>query len=642
MTLVPLNSLLGLLDIPSHRTSAKRWLIRAEVPVSVMEGDGRRPEAVDLSDLPEEVQHAWTEREIARAGLEPGAWDAEAQERFLDATPAMRSAALRRAEVARFLVTRRGQMRWGQLVHAAQDRFGPKGTSEASLIRILQQIEGVAPINFAAALVHDYARDGGRKAAMSAEAWSFFLTTLRDAGPQFPLRQAWRDVRDVARKQGWAWPSLPTVFRRWDALDPAQKLHARHGHEAAAKALSMPARRDKTTLGALQIVSLDGRMQDFWVDFGDGKAARPVMLALVDVATNFILGYELTSTENAVSTSRLIRRVSHEHGIPDRLYTDNGSAFAGHLVAGGNVHKWRGKGGDKPGAKPLGVCQHLGIDVTFAIPKNAQAKIVERSFAALSRVIDDRPEFKGAHAGHAPGASPDTKVQAIPMAVAEAVVAREVARHNSEAGRASQGAKGRSYVAHFRALLAERTVRRPTPEQLYYAALIYTPAAVDRHGRVTVETWTYGGPATQAQLLPWHGNGRILVGRDPDDFEAPAVAFDADGRLICKGIEPVKAGVYDSVEGAREAARNRKAARVAVAQAAEANGYLDDADFAAALSALGSADDPQPPEPEKVVGARFGAPLQPKRKAMPQSVLTEEMMEEFDRVNGIDLSRYGR
>ena len=43
-------------------------------------------------------------------------------------------------------------------------------------------------------------------------------------------------------------------------------------------------------------------MQDFWVDFGDGKAARPVMLALVDVATNFILGHELTATENAVST----------------------------------------------------------------------------------------------------------------------------------------------------------------------------------------------------------------------------------------------------------------------------------------------------------------------------------------------------
>ena len=139
----------------------------------------------------------------------------------------------------------------------------------------------------------------------------------------------------------------------------------------------------------------------------------------------------------------------------------------------------------------------------------------------------------------------------------------------------------------------------------------------------------------------WHGHGRILLGRDPDDFEAPAVAFDADGRLICKEIELVKAGVYDSVEGAREAARNRKAARVAAARAAEANGYLDDADFAAAWRHW-ARPTILAPAPGEVVGARFGAPLQPERKATPTSVFTEEMMEEIDRANGIDLSRHGR
>ncbi|PKP70249.1 MAG: hypothetical protein CVT82_07010 [Alphaproteobacteria bacterium HGW-Alphaproteobacteria-4] len=641
MMIVPVKSLLGIMDIPSHRTSAKRWLARAGVTIRVMDGDGRKPEAVELSDLPEEVQRAYAEREIARAGLEPGEWDAEAQVCFLDATPTMRSAALRRAEIARFMLARQEHMGSGALARAVRERFGSVGTSEISLRRIREQIKGVAPINYAPALLHDYAREGGKRAAMSEEAWAFFMTTLRDAGPQFPLRQAWRDVRDISRKMGWACPSFTTVFRRWSALDPAQKLVARHGHEAAAKALSMPIMRDKTTLGALQLVSLDGRTLDFWVDFGDGKAARPVMIALVDVATNFVLGYELAKTENAVATSRVIRHVSRDFGIFDRLYTDNGSAFSGHLVAGGNVHKWRGKRNGAPGVKPLGVCQHLGIEVTFAIPKNAQAKIAERTFATLSRVIDDRPEFAGAHAGHAPGASPNASVRPVPMATAEAVIAREIARHNREAGRASQGARGRSYEAHFRALLAERTLRKPSKEQLYYAGLIYSAAAVDRFGRITIETWTYGGPATQAQLLPWHGKGRVLIGRDPDDFEAPAVAFDEAGRLICKGIEPVKPGAYNSVEGASAGAKNRKAARVAVAQAADANDYLDDASFAAALAALGTADEAIPPAAAKVVGARFGGPLQPKRKAAPKSALTQEYLEILDRAAGVDLSRYG-
>ncbi|MFN9939108.1 MAG: DNA-binding domain-containing protein, partial [bacterium] len=147
------------------------------------------------------------------------------------------------------------------------------------------------PINFAPALLPRYT--GGRDGApMSREAWAFFMTTIRDAGPQFPLRQAWRDVRDVARKRGWAWPSFPTVWRRWNALPIAAQLHARVGRDEAVKRLAQPVLRDKTTIAALEWVSLDGRTLDFWVDFGDGRAVRPVMIALVDVASNAVLGWE--------------------------------------------------------------------------------------------------------------------------------------------------------------------------------------------------------------------------------------------------------------------------------------------------------------------------------------------------------------
>ena len=71
-----------------------------------------------------------------------------------------------------------------------------------SLRRILRAVGGLDPVNFAPALLPGYARAGSPPAEISDEAWSFFMTTLRDAGPQFPLKQAWRDVRDVARKRG--------------------------------------------------------------------------------------------------------------------------------------------------------------------------------------------------------------------------------------------------------------------------------------------------------------------------------------------------------------------------------------------------------------------------------------------------------
>ena len=113
--------------------------------------------------------------------------------------------------------------------------------------------------------------------------------------------------------------------------------------------------------------------------------------------------------------------------------------------------------------------------------------------------------------------------------------------------------------------------------------------------------------------MPFHKSGtKVLLGRDPDDFSADCIAFDEDGRLICDAIAHVKAGAYDSKEGIRDAARNRKAARDATDRAAELKAYQSDADFEAALADLGT---PQTPvaQPEKAVAARFGSPLQKPR-----------------------------
>jgi len=130
------------------------------------------------------------------------------------------------------------------------------------------------------------------------------------------------------------------------------------------------------------------------------RRERAGFLALVDCATHFILGWTLA--DSARATQALIKRVCQTWGIFNRLYPDNGSALAGHLVAGGALKRLRNSGAKMAGVKPLGICHHLGIAVHFALPGNGQAKTVERTFASLSRVLDDRPEFKGAPAGHRP------------------------------------------------------------------------------------------------------------------------------------------------------------------------------------------------------------------------------------------------
>ena len=571
----------------------------------------------------------------------------------------MQAEAERKAAIACYLVSIRGTASWPDRLALVQEKFGSKGTSKPSLKRLLSAVKGVDPINYAPALLAGYKNVSG-KAEVTDDAWRTFMTIIRDAGPDFPLSQAWRDVRDIAVTRGWDWPTYMTVTRRWNALSDAQRMAARYGHKDTAKSLAQPHYRDKTTISALEWVSLDGRTLDFWTDMGDGRPVRLTMLALVDVASNMVLGYELAASENAVDTVRLIRSVCTRHGVFDRLYTDNGSAFAGHLVAGGNPHRFR-NAKNASGIQPVGVCYHLGIKIHFALPGNAQAKIAERTFASLSRVIDDRPEFANAHAGHAPGAAPHSRVAPVSFEAAQAVIEREVVRHNAETGRRSQGARGRSYAQVFEASVAERVRRVATERQLYLASLIYIERAVNKHGQIMADNWVYGGPETQEMLLPHHGSGkRILLGRNPDDLSADAIAFDADGRLITEGIRAIERGAYDSKDGIRDAARNRKAAGDATARAEELNDYLSEAELAEALAALSAPrDEPSLPDPAtaRVVGGRFGSPLrsvaaerrdqfdadqdaQTVRTIKP----TAEMMENFERSIGLvpERSRGGR
>lgn len=610
--------IVGLPGLPKSSFGVRKWLKKLEVCLL----EDRKRFVFNLFDLPEDVRLAWWRRELDGLQLDPGTYDDAAHEALADASPTRRNRAERKAAMARMLTALRAQgVKEGDRFALVREKFGGKGTSNASLKRISTAVQGVDPINYAAALLDEY-KATAKRAEFSEDAWRFFMTMIRDAAPEWPLMEAWRRVEDAGKISGWDVPSFPTFYRRWNELSEAQRMHARLGRDETAKRLTIPARRDKTSILPLEWVSLDGRQQDYWVDWGDGKAVRPVMLILVDAASNMVLDWELSPTENANATVRLIKRVCERFGIFDNLYPDNGSSFAGHRVAGGSPHRFRN--GIAKGVQPLGICKIMGIHLHFALPKNAKAKIAERIFGTLSRAIDDGPEFKGAHAGHAPGASPSPDVVPVPVDTAREIIAEGIRRHNRAQTRRSQGARKRSYEDVMRAGMEEREqlgrpLRRATADQLYLAGLHWKAATVDRNTQITVGGWTYGGPETRQALAPYRkgepknplGGVKIIFGRDPDNFGAPGIAFDEDGNPICRNIEPVKAGKYGSEEGVRQAARNRQAAMAATKAAEAANDYLEDAAYREAMAAVtasvGTDDTPLPPR--KIVGARFGAVL---------------------------------
>ena len=220
--MVAVAEIKALPGVPQTAMGVRKWLQHLAIPVTTI----GQTFTFAPSDLPDPVRLAYVTRQIEAAGLPVGTYDEAAQDTFADMPPKMRAEAERKAAIARLAGVCRGALTWTQKVALVRQRFGDDGTSETSLVRIERAVEGVDPINFAPALVADYRLQGAPRAAVSGAAWSFFLTTIRDAGPQFPLKQAWRDVRDLKAVKGWNWPSWATIFRRWDSLPEAQMRYA--------------------------------------------------------------------------------------------------------------------------------------------------------------------------------------------------------------------------------------------------------------------------------------------------------------------------------------------------------------------------------------------------------------------------------
>ena len=362
---------------------------------------------------------------------------------------------------------------------------------------------------------------------------------------------------------------------------------------------------------------MDGRTLDLWAKFEDGEIARPTMIALIDRSSFKALHFVIGKAETALLTRDLILQTCDQFGIFDNLLTDNSRAFSSLLVAGGVKHKFRNAGTRHPEWEPPGVCEHLGINLKFTKPSNPGAKIPESKFSKWSCKIDTRPEFNGAHSGPNPGEKPEGRIVPVPIELVERIYRREMHKDNAKLGRRTLNAKkGESYDQTFQRLLEGRIKQPMQPKQRWRASLLYQIRKVDRLGQVCANGWVYGNDkedGSQETLLRYEGMP-ILIGTDPSNFAAAAVAFDLDTRReIMAGIQPSLAGDYEDADGARKAAKERK--RLAkITHEIDAAYNKDLTDVYAELDSdtpTGVIDDPRP---KNIVKPQFKDGLQKKRE----------------------------
>ncbi len=431
------------------------------------------------------------------------------------------------------------------------------------------------------------------------DAWQIVKADyLRLSGPSFQSCYD-RLVEKTAPTKNW--PTLPpsrTLWRRLqrDVPEAVQKL-CRGGKEELEE-MYPPMVRDRSHFHAMQCLNADGHRWDVFVtDEPGSKPYRPLLLAVQDLYSGKFVGWRYAKSESADVVRLAFGDVFKNYGIPDTVWLDNGRAFASKWITGGTPNRFRFKVKDDD---PVGFMTALGIEVRFTKPYHGQSKPIERAFRDFCDHIAKHPAFEGAYTGNSPVAKPENYgSRAIPIDQFKAVVDAGIAAHNARTGRRTRVCKGvSSFDQVFEASYADAPVRQAGEAQLRSLML----AAEKRYAnKKTGALELYGTQYWSAEIATLRGN-YVVVRFDPDHLDQPVHVYKLDGSYV-GAAAVMQVGKFDSVEDARDHAREKGNWLKAQKRMAEIEKALQPAEIAALLPEIDELPDLPRPKVARMVAA---------------------------------------
>ena len=181
-------------------------------------------------------------------------------------------------------------------------------------------------------------------------------------------------------------PSISSFRRKINTLPFAVTEYAREGEKAFHDHCTPYANRDKSSIYANDIWVMDNYTFDVIIkEENNSKTTKRMYLTTVlDIKSGVLVGWNITDSPDSNSTLDALRFAMLRFGIPKRLYFDNGREFTTLDIAGDERNRKVAK--DKKGNLPVTIIAKLGIEIIFALPTNAQAKVVER----IHRIIKEQ------------------------------------------------------------------------------------------------------------------------------------------------------------------------------------------------------------------------------------------------------------
>jgi putative transposase len=231
-------------------------------------------------------------------------------------------------------------------------------------------------------LVPGYGKSAGRTKVKNDALYDYFKTAyLKEGAPS--LQSCWTRTMGFASTKSILtdlnnFPAPITFLRRLERELPEDQIYrARHGFEAWNRKYGYYLDRDYSKIKPGEILISDHAQVDVLVRLSNGKIAAPWVTAFRDFKTSKWLGWlHHAEAPNSDHVFQAFYFAVRDFGRPTDIIIDNGKDYRVRDFAGGR--KRHSISHDEYRMVPM--LTLLGVTPHFAIPRNAQAKPIERDF----------------------------------------------------------------------------------------------------------------------------------------------------------------------------------------------------------------------------------------------------------------------
>ncbi|NUN16321.1 MAG: Mu transposase C-terminal domain-containing protein [Myxococcales bacterium] len=380
-------------------------------------------------------------------------------------------------------------------------------------------------------------------------------------------------------------PAMDAFYRLVKRFDAEEVTLYRDGKDAWRNRCAPYIIREDAEIKPNDVWVGDHRRFDIKVRGANGKTVRPWVTAWFDWGSRTLVGWHVFEGEPCSETILIaFKRGVERHGVPHQIYIDNGKDYRSKAITGGRIEQ------DKEEGRYLSLASQLGIDVQFATPYNARAKIVERFFKTVKDGFDRLyRSFTGGTTVEKPERLENIQAEDCPtLAAFRQAFVGWVSEYHAQP---HTGLDGQTPIQRFATLTNKRVA---AAEHLRLCLLKTTqPRTLRRNGVEVLGTW-FDAP----ELRGWFGK-KVFVRYDPENMGTVEV-YDEQDRFVCTATNRIALQHGADHQDLKAAIREQRARRKRVEEGRRAKEalalHVDPLEMLMEAGAKAMAETPEPPK----------------------------------------------